>query len=159
MNDQQPLNMATLQPCSCSGPGYCPRMKRRMVGDLYTLCQTNDAYRLAFELDAVGRPEPDATPQPQPVEPNFFGKAVNYLNDRAEWISFGKPMVTDEVYEHRRAICNGCPDRNVESDVCKWCGCPLHATKLGDRLRWGVPPCPAKDRYGQPAPRWLAVLS
>lgn len=39
-------------PCSCEKAGDCPRMKRRMVGRLFELCQHDERYRALFEEQA-----------------------------------------------------------------------------------------------------------
>lgn len=70
--------------------------------------------------------------------------AAAYLADTARHIAAGAVLVTEDIYQHRRDTCNKCPHRNPVTDSCNQCGCPLHATLAGDKLRRATSRCPLK---------------
>lgn len=71
----------------------------------------------------------------------FAVELIGYAADTAAWIAAGRPVVSAEVRARRRAICEACPFRTPE-DACAKCGCPLHATALGDKLERATSACP-----------------
>lgn len=89
--------------------------------------------------------------------PNLLRKSLNYLHEETKWLLAGSPVVTDEVRAFRRAQCDACEKRDRGKDVCTLCGCPLHATGLGDKLAMATAECPYVDAEGNPAPKWKAT--
>lgn len=74
---------------------------------------------------------------------------ANYATARVKWQAAGRPEVDDDEYARRRSLCLSCPERDPDNDTCRKCGCPLHQTALGDKLRWATESCPLG--------KWLAL--
>ena len=90
--------------------------------------------------------------QQQPTMPSIPQRIRNFLTAKAKWVAAGRPVVNEETHAARRAACDACPKRNAEKDACTLCGCPLHPTPLGDKLRMATAECPDNP------PRWKAIV-
>lgn len=75
-------------------------------------------------------------------KPNLATRVANYVTSTAVHIATGSNVADDTTYAHRRATCDACPSRNAANDSCKECGCSLHKTILGDKLRRATSTCP-----------------
>lgn len=81
-----------------------------------------------------------------------MGKIARYLEERAKWKHFGKPIRSDEEIAELFTICEGCPNfqrQNANAGECGVCGCGLK--KIGhwlNKLAWGTTHCPL------PEPKW-----
>lgn len=87
-----------------------------------------------------------------PKLPSLIAQARNWSADTTKWVAAGRPEVNDEEYERRKAICRGCDFRDALADICTRCGCPLHQTLLGDKLRRATSRCPLEP------PKWKETV-
>lgn len=84
---------------------------------------------------------------PEPVvivvkPPSLWRKIINYTKSLVAHTFSGFGYASwPEVWKRRRT-CNACPQRDPKTDSCKSCGCSLHGTILGDKLRWKSSQCP-----------------
>ena len=92
-----------------------------------------------------------------------FGRCWRFSTALLCHILSGLPHATAEQQASRRAICNGCPQFDLEKDECKECGCKLGAVekkgmkKLMRKTLWARESCPLWRLTGprsacQPAP-------
>ena len=82
-----------------------------------------------------------------------MGKISQYIEERAKWSKFGKPIREPEQTEALFKICESCimfKRFNDDSGECAECGC--HLKKQGNwlnKLAWGTTRCPL------PEPKWV----
>jgi hypothetical protein len=103
---------------------------------------------------------------------SFLKTAKTYLSETMQWERLGKPLVSDEVYAQRMAICRQCPHLEPASiplrllgatTQCGLCGCAHGRTLLGDALERATKACPDNPRCKYPdcagKPRWDATIT
>ncbi len=89
--------------------------------------------------------EPKGDPRPvRPEMPSYYQKYKNWSEDTRIWEAAGRPTVNQEVADQRKAVClsNICNAYDASRDTCLACGCPLHATLFGDKLKRATSECP-----------------
>ena len=115
----------------------CPRHKMPHPGHTFSLSQDDT------EAAETWRQALDRIVSPQLHELSMFRKGVNLLNEHTRWVEGGSIHVPDFIRGLRRQECDACAFRDPEKDACKHCGCYLHETVLGDKLRMDTAKCPA----------------
>lgn len=80
--------------------------------------------------------------EPEVKKPSFFSKTWNYLKALFFHTINGFGYAPWPVVWKRRRTCNACPKRDPKTDSCRSCGCSLHGTIIGDKLRWASSVCP-----------------
>ena len=121
-------------------------------------------------LGGTDLPEPPAVVTPTVVaavqDPGFWEKRRLFNLAYQRWVAAGKPLTPANELARRRAACNACEHRDLATDACRRCGCPLIDVGLLVSLVSDAPgtllmateQCPDVDAEGNPAPRWLAVV-
>jgi hypothetical protein len=134
-----PSSPKTVEPCRCTAETFaqCHRAGVQMNRHLFQLCQNYVTYRAKWDGLVLPTPMPTTNAIPTTTQ-----RAFNYISAGARWLMKGKPVVSDTVRAERRAICDACAHLDKVKDACKLCGCPLHATALGDKLLWATEGCP-----------------
>lgn len=133
------------EPCTLTDHGHlgmhCERHKRYHNGKQRQYALGDDPVSISMRakwdniLDQEGRPV-----KHKPV--SFFGKTWNYLKALFFHTINGFGYAPWPVVWKRRRTCNACPKRDPKTDSCKSCGCSLHGTIIGDKLRWASSTCP-----------------
>lgn len=111
-------------PCSCSGPGFCPRFQIYQEGYAYKLCsntcddppcteaQSDHKRKIWRERLAKGEP------------PSVTRKLVNFGVSMIESAKSGFKRVPLEVYEYRKGQCEKCDFNKNHTCSHPRCGCP-----------------------------------
>jgi hypothetical protein len=98
-----------------------------------------------FPPDALhGANVPPAGRHAPPAMPSLGRRILNWAEDTARWEAAGRPEVDDAEAARRKAICltNECGAYDEKRDTCLACGCPLHRTLFGDKIRRATSECP-----------------
>ena len=128
--------------CQCDKPGFCPHLKRSMVGRLHHLCQTSEEYRCKWFNNgdcqfAVAKEGCCGKEKPDKVRAKRVGeRLVTFASTMAAWASSGFGIASEHERDERRAICRTCPLN--EDGWCNGCGCHLK-----EKVALGVSYCPA----------------
>lgn len=151
--------------CECSGPGFCQRYRRRMLGRAYEICSATcpaerpcpDAdYRERLLRKRAAESHSPSAPLPLPRHPARPGLARRIRTFAAailEHVAAGLPRLPEGELVRREAACADC--RHNRDDHCELCLCPLRG-RLRNKLRLPLESCPQKPpRWGPaPQPRW-----
>jgi hypothetical protein len=82
-----------------------------------------------------------------------MGKISQYIEERAKWTKFGKPLRKEEQIAALFEICDKCPmfqRHNKDQGTCAECGCHIKRTgHFLNKLAWGTTRCPL------PEPKWI----
>lgn len=114
-------------PCSCEGPGYCPRHKMMKGPNNFRLCQNRPEYRDMWDK---------LVKQETPEELSLLQKAAAFKDSAAVHLENGRQRTTQEEKQARLDICNPCEYR--DGNICKLCGCFLSM-----KATWRTSECPA----------------
>ncbi len=67
---------------------------------------------------------------------------LRYVIEWHKWVRAGRPTLSEELTEQRRAICLE-PCEHYKNDACKKCGCRMSkGNPLGDKPSWATAVCP-----------------
>ncbi len=89
--------------------------------------QTHDAYNRAWGGPGV------------PQAPGVVQQVVNFAGAVARHVAGGMQTVTEEEYQARLAVCQGC--EHFKDNQCRQCGCRV-AGDLMAKARWKEQRCP-----------------
>ncbi len=103
-------------------------------------------------IESIKKTKQQATAETQPeatLDDSAIQPVKNFAGAMKTWVLNGMPIVSKEVYESRKSICNSCPfwdkDGNMGMGKCKQCGC------TAAKLYLATEKCPI-DKWG-PAPK------
>lgn len=74
------------------------------------------------------------------AEPNWWQKALTFVQAAAAHVTQGMPQVTEEEYQRRIHICQACDF--FKNGSCLKCGCQVMGTGLFTKARWKNQVCP-----------------
>ena len=132
-----------LTKCSCESCGWCPILRRRMMGRSFQICngrgdlpewmdeKAREEYRRMWMDMSNGKlsTNPEHVPPPIHVRIGSFMKAI------ADWLLAGRPVRSKEEQNICHAICESCPWFSPKQDMCTACGCNL--SRQGWAWQWG----------------------
>lgn len=115
----------------CKGEGYCPYYKRELRGRIFQLTHGINCTQAQFDFYRNKYEEKSG------LKPSLAKKIGSFLSTMKDFVSDGFKMVSEEEFEERMKICDGCDRRKGNS--CLECGCNLKG-----KLSLRVSECPLK---------------
>lgn len=122
-------------------PNFCEKHGMYHNGPNYDYSQRDDPLGIKMRGVWDGHIDPEGMPYIKARIPTLvmIWRYIKALIGHT-WNGFG--YAPWPVVWKRRRTCNACPKRDPKTDSCQSCGCSLHGTIIGDKLRWASSTCP-----------------